>query len=39
MVLRYVNVHGDHIDAAIAVLDGRFSDTVKPGPHTATQSE
>ncbi|MDB5692509.1 MAG: site-specific integrase [Alphaproteobacteria bacterium] len=33
MVLRYVNVHGHHIDAAISALDGRFSDTVTPELH------
>lgn len=34
MVLRYVNVHGDHIDAAISALDGSFSDAVTPELHT-----
>jgi integrase len=34
MVLRYVNVHGDHIDAAISALDGSFSDAVTQELHT-----
>lgn len=34
MVLRYVNVHGSHIDAAIRMLDGNFSDAVTPELHT-----
>jgi integrase len=34
MVLRYVHVHGEHIDAAIGALDGSFSDTVTPELHT-----
>lgn len=34
MVLRYVNVHGEHIDAAISALDGSFSDAVTPVLHT-----
>ncbi|MGI8611326.1 MAG: hypothetical protein ACR2KH_03490 [Sphingomicrobium sp.] len=34
MVLRYVNVHGGHIDAAISALDGSFSDAVTPELHT-----
>lgn len=34
MVLRYVNVHGEHIDAAISALDGSFSDAVTPELHT-----
>lgn len=33
MVLRYVNVHGDHIDAAISALDGSFSDAVTQELH------
>ena len=34
MVLRYVHVHGEHIDAAISALDGSFSDAIAPELHT-----
>ena len=34
MVLRYVHVHGEHIDAAISALDGNFSGTIAPELHT-----
>ena len=34
MVLRYVNVHGSHIDSAMATLDGNFSGAVTPQLHT-----
>jgi integrase len=37
MVLRYVNVHGTHIDAAIAALDTAFPDAVTQGLHQAAQ--
>jgi integrase len=39
MVLRYVHVHGEHIDAAIGVLNNSFSDTITPGLHTLTIPE
>ena len=39
MVLRYVNIHGDHIDAAINALDGRFSDAVTPELHTPAEPD
>ena len=39
MVLRYVHVHGEHIDAAISALDGRFYDTIAPELHTPPISE
>ena len=38
MVLRYVNVHGSHIDSAMATLDGNFSGAVTPQLHTAANS-
>ena len=34
MVMRYVHVHGTHIDDAIAVIDTAFSDTITPELHT-----
>jgi integrase len=34
MVLRYVHVHGEHIDAAIRVLDSSALDTITPELHT-----
>jgi integrase len=34
MVLRYVNVHGDHIDAAISALDGNYADALTPELHS-----
>ena len=35
MVLRYVHLHGEHIDAAIDTLDTSISDAVTRGLHTA----
>lgn len=34
MVLRYVHVHGEHIDAAIDALNYGFPDTISPELHT-----
>lgn len=34
MVLRYVHVHGEHIDAAIDKLNDSFSDAITPELHT-----
>lgn len=34
MVLRYVHIHGSHIDTAIAVIDNGFSDVITPALHT-----
>jgi integrase len=34
MVLRYVHVHGEHIDAAIGALNDAFSDAITPELHT-----
>ncbi len=33
MILRYVNIHGNHIDTAISALDGSFSDPITPELH------
>ncbi len=33
MVMRYVHVHGTHIDDAIAAIDTAFSDTITPELH------
>jgi len=35
MVLRYVHIHGDHIDAAIARIDNAFADVFTPELHAA----
>lgn len=34
MVLRYVHVHGQHIDTAILAIDTAFSDAITPELHT-----
>jgi integrase len=34
MVLRYVHIHGQHIDKAIAAIDDAFSDSITPELHT-----
>ena len=34
MVLRYVHIHGQHIDDAIAAIDMGFSDSITPELHT-----
>jgi len=34
MVMRYVHVHGTHIDDAIAAIDTAFSDMITPELHT-----
>jgi site-specific recombinase XerD len=34
MVLRYVHVHGEHIDAAIGALNDAFPDAITPELHT-----
>jgi integrase len=34
MVLRYVHIHGQHIDDAIAAIDMGFSDAITPELHT-----
>lgn len=34
MVLRYVHIHGQHIDDAIAAIDSAFSDAITPKLHT-----
>jgi integrase len=39
MVMRYVNVHGAHIDAGIANLDTAFAGVVTPGLHTPALPE
>lgn len=39
MVLRYVHVHGEHIDAAIDTLNASFSDVITPDLHTAAIPE
>jgi len=33
MVLRYVHIHGEHIDAAITAIDMRFSERITPELH------
>ena len=37
MVMRYVHVHGTHIDDAIAAIDTAFSDTITPELHTGAE--
>jgi integrase len=39
MVLRYVHVHGEHIDAAIDALNYRFPDSVTPELHAPAYPE
>jgi hypothetical protein len=39
MVLRYVHVHGEHIDAAIGALNDSFSDAITPELHTPAVPE
>ncbi|RZM32170.1 MAG: site-specific integrase, partial [Sphingomonas sp.] len=34
MVLRYVHIHGQHIDQAIAAIDNAFADAITPELHT-----
>lgn len=34
MVLRYVHIHGQHIDTAIATIDNAFAGVITPGLHT-----
>jgi integrase len=34
MVLRYVHIHGQHIDSAISAIDNAFADAITPGLHT-----
>lgn len=34
MVLRYVHIHGQHIDTAIAAIDSAFAGVITPGLHT-----
>lgn len=34
MVLRYVHIHGQHIDDAIAAIDSAFADAITPELHT-----
>lgn len=38
MVLRYVHLHGNHIDAAIEALDRKIPDTITPGLHIGDQA-
>lgn len=38
MVLRYVHIHGSHIDAAIAAIDNAFHDMITPELHTALRN-
>jgi integrase len=39
MVLRYVHLHGDHIDAAISNINMPISGTITPELHTTAQPE
>ena len=39
MVLRYVHIHGSHIDTAIAAIDNAFTSVITPKLHTKTRAQ